>query len=57
MSLESVKQALLASYEAHGGINHFDGTHLPSEESVNLLASEFMLLLFPGFFEQIPVLT
>jgi serine O-acetyltransferase len=57
MSLESVKQALLASYEAHGGINHFDGTNLPSEESVNHLASEFMHLLFPGFFEQKPVLT
>jgi serine O-acetyltransferase len=57
MSLESVKQALLASYEAHGGINHFDGANLPSEESVNHLASEFMHLLFPGFFEQKPVTT
>ena len=35
MSLDSIKQALLASYEADGGINHLDGTNLPSEESVN----------------------
>ncbi len=55
MSLESIKQALLASYEAHGGINHFDGANLPSEESVNRLASDLMHVLFPGFFEQSPV--
>ncbi len=55
MSLDSIKQALLASYEAHGGINHFDGANLPSEESVNRLASDLMHVLFPGFFEQSPV--
>ena len=55
MSLDSIKQALLASYEAYGGINHFDGTNLPSEESVNRLASDLMHVLFPGFFEQSPV--
>jgi len=55
MSLESIKLALLASYEAHGGINHFDGNNLPSEESVNRLASDLMHLLFPGYFEQSPV--
>jgi serine O-acetyltransferase len=55
MSLEPIKQALLASYETHGGINHFDGTNLPSEESVNRLASDLMHVLFPGFFEQSPV--
>jgi serine O-acetyltransferase len=55
MSLDSIKQALLASYEAHGGINHFDGVNLPSEESVNRLASDLMHVLFPGFFEQRPV--
>jgi serine O-acetyltransferase len=55
MSLDSIKHALLASYEAYGGINHFDGTNLPSEESVDRLASDLMHLLFPGFFEQSPV--
>ncbi len=55
MTLEEIKQALLASYEKEGGINHFDGSNLPSEESVNRLASDFMHLLFPGFFEQKPI--
>ena len=52
MSLDLIKQALLASYETHGGINHLDGANLPSEESVNRLASDLMHVLFPGFFEQ-----
>jgi serine O-acetyltransferase len=52
MSLELIKQALLASYETYGGINHIDGANLPSEESVNRLASDLMHVLFPGFFEQ-----
>jgi serine O-acetyltransferase len=52
MSLDLIKQALLASYETHGGINHLDGANLPSEESVDRLASDFMHVLFPGFFEQ-----
>jgi serine O-acetyltransferase len=55
MSLDPIKQALLASYEIHGGINHLDGANLPSEESVNHLASDLMHVLFPGFFEQSPV--
>ena len=55
MSLDPIKQALLASYETHGGINHLDGANLPSEESVNRLASDLMHVLFPGFFEQSPV--
>jgi len=52
MSLDLIKQALLASYETYGGINHLDGANLPSEESVDRLASDLMHVLFPGFFEQ-----
>ncbi len=55
MSLQHIKEALLKSYDEHGGINHLDGTNLPSEGSVNKLAPEFMHLLFPGYFEQAPV--
>ena len=55
MSLESITAGLLASYAQQGGINHVDGANLPSEESVNRLASDLMHLLFPGFFEQIPL--
>ena len=51
MTLDAIKQALLDSYENDGGINHLDGTNLPSQESVNRLCADFMHLLFPGFFE------
>jgi serine O-acetyltransferase len=52
MHLEEIKQALLESYRSHGGINHLDGVNLPSQESVNQLASDCMHLLFPGYFEE-----
>jgi Serine acetyltransferase len=52
MTNDEIKRALLASYETYGGINHLDGTNLPGEESVNILARDFMHLLFPGFFEE-----
>ena len=51
MNLQPIKDALLASYEADGGINHLDGVNLPSQRSINELASECMHLLFPGYFE------
>jgi len=56
MSLDRVQAALLKSYEDQGGINHLDGSNLPSEESINQLSSDLMHLLFPGFFEQTPLL-
>lgn len=52
MQLDAIKQALLDSYRSHGGINHLDGVNLPSQESVNQLASDCMHLLFPGYFEE-----
>jgi len=52
MNLDDIKQDLLASYERDGGINHLDGVNLPSQESINKLAAEFMHLLFPGYFEE-----
>lgn len=51
MTLDAIKQALLDSYENDGGINHLDGTNLPSQDSVNRLCADFMHVLFPGFFE------
>ena len=54
-TLADITDALLRSYERDGGINHFDGTNLPSEESVNRLCSDCMRLLFPGFFDQDPL--
>lgn len=50
--MDKIKQELLESYRSHGGINHMDGPNLPSRERVDLLATDFMHLLFPGFFEK-----
>jgi serine O-acetyltransferase len=55
MELEQIKQAFLASYRSHGGINHLDGVNLPSQGSVNQLAVDCMHLLFPGYFEETPL--
>jgi serine O-acetyltransferase len=52
MHLDDIKHALLESYRSHGGINHLDGSNLPSQESVNQLAADCMHLLFPGYFEE-----
>lgn len=52
MHLDEIKRALLESYRSDGGINHLDGSNLPSQESVNQLANDCMHLLFPGFFEE-----
>ncbi len=51
MHHDDIKQALLASYERDGGINHLDGVNLPTQDSVQQLASDYMHLIFPGFFE------
>ena len=51
MNLTPIKQALLDSYQQHGGINHLDGVNLPAQDSVQRLASDYMHLMFPGFFE------
>ena len=55
MHLDEIKHALLASYRSHGGINHLDGVNLPSQASVNQLATDCMHLLFPGYFEETPL--
>lgn len=50
--MDKIKQELLDSYRHHGGINHMDGPNLPSREGVDLLATDLMHLLFPGYFEK-----
>ncbi len=53
MKLDPIKKALLASYENDGGINYIDGANLPTQESVQQLASDCMHLFFPGYFEDV----
>lgn len=47
--------ALLASYEAGGGINNIDGTNLPSKRAIAAICEDLLQLLFPGFHDQEPI--
>jgi len=46
---------LLNSYEQVGGINHLDGSNLPSKSAIALITRDLLRLLFPGFFDEHPV--
>ena len=50
--LQTITQHLLQSYEEIGGINHFDGTNLPSKLSVERFCEELLSLIFPGFHDE-----
>lgn len=42
-------EAFLESYQSVGGINHLDGSNLPSRPAVQVIISDMESLLFPGF--------
>jgi serine O-acetyltransferase len=56
MIFDDILHTLLQSYETEGGVNHREGSNLPSDASVNQLAVDVMHLLFPGYFEPTPLL-
>lgn len=51
--LDKLAGQLLDSYAAVGGINHMEGTNLPSKASVASITETLLHLLFPGFFQPI----
>ncbi len=42
-------EAILASYESAGGINHRAGQNLPSKEAVHAIVADLETLAFPGY--------
>ncbi len=42
---------LMASYAKVGGINHLDGTNLPSKRGIVGITTDLLHLIFPGFFD------
>ncbi|HMO65276.1 MAG TPA: serine O-acetyltransferase [Verrucomicrobiota bacterium] len=48
---------LLASYAAVGGINHVDGRNLPSKSAIAGITADLLRLLFPGFFDDRPLVS
>jgi serine O-acetyltransferase len=52
VTVTQLTDQLLASYARVGGINHLDGTNLPSKTAVCSITTDLLRLLFPGFFHE-----
>ena len=47
--MDRVIRSVLDSYDEVGGINHLDGTNLPSQDSVIRIVDELEAVIFPGY--------
>ncbi|MBP7949458.1 MAG: serine acetyltransferase [Verrucomicrobiales bacterium] len=50
--LQNITHSLLQSYREVGGINHIDGTNLPSQKAIENFCGELLRLVFPGFLDE-----
>lgn len=55
LTVTQLTERLIASYAKAGGINHLDGTNLPSKTAIQAITCDLMRLLFPGFFVDQPL--
>jgi len=53
--LTDIVENLVESFRQHGGINHLDGTNLPSREAVVAITRDLLRLVFPGFYDHDPI--
>ena len=51
MKITELTDQLIASYASVGGINHLDGTNLPSKSGIVRLSTDLLALLFHGNFD------
>ena len=51
MKITELTDQLIASYATVGGINHLDGSNLPSKSGTVGITTDLLQLLFPGFFD------
>jgi serine O-acetyltransferase len=56
VQIAQISFQLLASYQDVGGINHLDGTNLPSKVAVAEICEDLLSLIFPGFHDDAPLL-
>ncbi|MCX7788079.1 MAG: serine acetyltransferase [Spirochaetes bacterium] len=54
-ALKQVGQNVLRSYEEIGGINHLDGSNLPSRIRVISILEDYQSIVFPGFTSEQPI--
>ncbi|MCX7872574.1 MAG: serine O-acetyltransferase [Verrucomicrobiae bacterium] len=52
MNINELTKDLLNSYEKIGGINHINGTNLPSKKVIADITCDLLRLLFPGYFDE-----
>ena len=50
MKITELTDQLIASYASVGGINHLDGTNLPSKSGTVSITTDLLALLFPRVF-------
>jgi serine O-acetyltransferase len=55
LTVTQLTDRLLASYAKAGGINHLDGTNLPSKTAIQSITCGLLRLVFPGFFDDKPL--
>jgi serine O-acetyltransferase len=53
--LAEIVDNLVASFREHGGINHLDGSNLPSRDAVVGITRDLLRLMFPGFYDVEPL--
>ncbi len=56
-SVTQLADRLIASYATVGGINHVDGPNLPSKTAIAGITQDLLRLVFPGFFDDRPLVS
>jgi len=50
--MPKIVEEILSTYEKDGGINHIEGSNLPSREATHEIVMELLNILFPGYYEK-----
>ena len=50
--LPQIIESIVNTYDSEDGINHLEGSNLPSRDSVTEIAVNFLNVLFPGYYEK-----
>jgi len=50
--LPRIIESIVSTYDAEDGINHIEGSNLPSRDRVVEITTNFLAVLFPGYYEK-----
>lgn len=51
--LPRIIESIVSTYDAEDGINHIEGSNLPSRDRVVEITTNFLAVLFPGYYEKL----